>query len=168
MEELLIGTSSFPQHWVSRMLARFLKNARGGVAPSWPSSLSLSWPRLEWPSITRGSMPPALRSRFPWTRPPDAFKGCRNRNEEALQTEATKTFNSLFSRSEVTDVNVTPLYTSAGGSKLTLNGTAVAPYEFPRRYRHRSRRYQIGVGFELGQHASARSAGARQHRIYGE
>ena len=33
MEELLLGRSSFPQHWVSRMLARFLKNARGGVAP---------------------------------------------------------------------------------------------------------------------------------------
>jgi len=57
-------------------------------------------------------------------------KDAATETKEALQTEATKTFNSLFSRSEVTDVNVTPLYTSAGGSKLTLNGTAVVHTNF--------------------------------------
>jgi Flp pilus assembly protein TadG len=57
-------------------------------------------------------------------------KDAATETKEALQTEATKTFNSLFSRSEVTDVNVTPLYTSAGGSKLTLNGTGVVHTNF--------------------------------------
>jgi Mg-chelatase subunit ChlD len=57
-------------------------------------------------------------------------KDAATETSKALQTEATKTFNSLFSRSEVTDVNVTPLYTSAGGSKLTLNGTAVVHTNF--------------------------------------
>jgi Mg-chelatase subunit ChlD len=57
-------------------------------------------------------------------------KDAATETSKALQTEATKTFNSLFSRPEVTDVNVTPLYTSAGGSKLTLNGTAVVHTNF--------------------------------------
>jgi uncharacterized protein YegL len=67
---------------------------------------------------------------FPGRDRSDAFKGCRNRNERGAPDRSHPTFNSLFSRSEVTDVNVTPLYTSAGGSKLTLNGTAVVHTNF--------------------------------------
>src|SRR5262245_52950017 len=57
-------------------------------------------------------------------------KNAATETDEQRQTEAINTFNSLFSRPEVTDAAVTPAYTSAGGSKLTLNGTAVVHTNF--------------------------------------
>ena len=131
MEELLIGRSSFPQHWVSRMLARFLTNARGGVAPlmavvAVPVMAAVGM-AVDYSRVN------AARTAFQVSLDATALmlsKDAATETKEALQTEATKTFNSLFSRSEVTDVNVTPLYTSAGGSKLTLNGTAVVHTNF--------------------------------------
>jgi Flp pilus assembly protein TadG len=57
-------------------------------------------------------------------------KDAATASNEALQTEATNTFNSLFHRTEVTDVTVTPVYTPTGGSKLTLDGTAVVHTNF--------------------------------------
>ncbi|MGA8998539.1 MAG: pilus assembly protein TadG-related protein, partial [Pseudolabrys sp.] len=57
-------------------------------------------------------------------------KNAATESHDSLQSQATNTFNSLYSRPEVTDVTVTPTYTSAGGSKLTLNGTAVVHTNF--------------------------------------
>jgi len=57
-------------------------------------------------------------------------KDAATESSEALQTEATNTFNSLFSRPGVSDATITPAYTSTGGSKLTLNGTAVVHTNF--------------------------------------
>ena len=130
MAEPLLGTS-FPQHWVSRMLARFLTNARGGVAPlmavvAVPVMAAVGM-AVDYSRVN------AARTAFQVSLDATALmlsKDAATETKEALQTEATKTFNSLFSRSEVTDVNVTPLYTSAGGSKLTLNGTAVVHTNF--------------------------------------
>ncbi|MGA8799868.1 MAG: VWA domain-containing protein [Pseudolabrys sp.] len=50
--------------------------------------------------------------------------------DEQRKTEATKTFGALFNRPEVTDATVTPVFTTAGGSKLTLNGSAVVHTNF--------------------------------------
>ena len=130
MAEPLLGTS-FPQHWVSRMLARFLTNARGGVAPlmavvAVPVMAAVGM-AVDYSRVN------AARTAFQVSLDATALmlsKDAATETSKALQTEATKTFNSLFSRSEVTDVNVTPLYTSAGGSKLTLNGTAVVHTNF--------------------------------------
>jgi len=131
MEELLLDRSSFPQHWVSRMLARFLTNARGGVAPlmaviAVPVMAAVGM-AVDYSRVN------AARTAFQVSLDATALmlsKDAATETKEALQTEATKTFNSLFSRSEVTDVNVAPVYTSAGGSKLTLNGTAVVHTNF--------------------------------------
>jgi hypothetical protein len=57
-------------------------------------------------------------------------KKCGDGNDAQRQSEATNTFNSLFSRPEVTDITISPNFTSAGGSKLTLNGTAVVHTNF--------------------------------------
>ena len=130
MGEPLLGRL-FPQHWVSRMLARFLTNARGGVAPlmavvAVPVMAAVGM-AVDYSRVN------AARTAFQVSLDATALmlsKDAATETKEALQTEATKTFNSLFSRSEVTDVNVTPLYTSAGGSKLTLNGTAVVHTNF--------------------------------------
>ena len=113
------------------MLARFLSNTRGGVAPL---MAVVSIPVLAAVGMavdyTRAN---SARAAFQVSLDATALmlsKDAATETSKALQTEATKTFNSLFSRPEVTDVNVTPLYTSAGGSKLTLNGTAVVHTNF--------------------------------------
>ena len=121
----------FHNNWVSRMLARFLTNARGGVAPlmavvAVPVMAAVGM-AVDYSRVN------AARTAFQVSLDATALmlsKDAATETKEALQTEATKTFNSLFSRSEVTDVNVTPDYTSAGGSKLTLNGTAVVHTNF--------------------------------------
>jgi Flp pilus assembly protein TadG len=113
------------------MLARFLTNARGGVAPlmavvAVPVMAAVGM-AVDYSRVN------AARTAFQVSLDATALmlsKDAAVETKEALQTEATKTFNSLFSRSEVTDVNVTPVYTSAGGSKLTLNGTAVVHTNF--------------------------------------
>ncbi|MGB7704469.1 MAG: VWA domain-containing protein [Pseudolabrys sp.] len=113
------------------MLARFLKNARGGVAPlmavvAVPVMAAVGM-AVDYSRVN------AARTAFQVSLDATALmlsKDAATETSKALQTEATKTFNSLFSRPEVTDVNVTPLYTSAGGSKLTLNGTAVVHTNF--------------------------------------
>jgi Mg-chelatase subunit ChlD len=57
-------------------------------------------------------------------------KTVAGQTSEALQAQATNVFNALFQRPEVTNVVVTPSYTTAGGSKLTLNGTATVNTNF--------------------------------------
>jgi uncharacterized protein YegL len=47
-----------------------------------------------------------------------------------LQTLATDTFNALYKHPEVTNVTVTPTYTTDAGSKLTLHGTGVINTNF--------------------------------------
>lgn len=52
-------------------------------------------------------------------------KNAATETDAQRQAEATNTFNSLVSRPEVTDITISPNFTWAGGSKLTLNGTVV-------------------------------------------
>ena len=47
-----------------------------------------------------------------------------------LQTAANQTFSALFHRSDVQNVAVTATYSSTGGSKLTLTGSATIPTDF--------------------------------------
>ena len=51
-------------------------------------------------------------------------------NDEALQTHATDTFNALYKHPEVSNITVTPEYSAAAGSKLTLHGTGVINTNF--------------------------------------
>jgi len=47
-----------------------------------------------------------------------------------LQSTATNTFNALFSRPDVSNIAITASYVSAGGSTVTLNGTATINTNF--------------------------------------
>jgi Flp pilus assembly protein TadG len=113
------------------MLARFLTNARGGVAPlmaviAVPVMAAVGM-AVDYSRVN------AARTAFQSALDATALmlsKNAANESNGALQTQASDTFNSLFNRPEVTDVNVTPAYTSTGGSKLTLNGTAVVHTNF--------------------------------------
>ena len=113
------------------MLARFLSNARGGVAPLMAVvtvplmaavGMAVDYSRV---NAARTAFQSALDSTALMLS-----KDAATTSSNALQTEATNTFNSLFSRPEVTNVSVTPVYTSNGGSRLTLNGTAVVHTNF--------------------------------------
>ena len=113
------------------MLTRFLKNARGGVAPLMAVvavpvmgavGMAVDYTRVN-----------AARTAFQVALDATALmmsKDAATKTDAERQTEATKTFVALFNRPEVTDATVTPVFTSAGGSKLTLNGTAVVHTNF--------------------------------------
>ena len=99
------------------MLARFLSNARGGVAPLMAVvavplmaavGMAVDYSRV---NAARTAFQSALDSTALMLS-----KDAATTSSNALQTEATNTFNSLFSRPEVTNVSVTPVYTSNGGN----------------------------------------------------
>jgi Flp pilus assembly protein TadG len=113
------------------MLTRFLKNARGGVAPL---MAVLAVPVLGAVGMavdyTRVN---AARTAFQVALDSTALmmsKDAATKTDAERQTEATNTFSALFNRPEVTDATVTPTFAGAGGSKLTLNGTAVVHTNF--------------------------------------
>jgi len=113
------------------MLARFLTNTRGGVTPlmavvAVPLMASVGI-AVDYSRIN------AARTAFQVALDATALMMSKNAatgTDAQRQTEATNIFNSLFSRPEVTNITVSPTYTSAGGSKLTLNGTAVVHTNF--------------------------------------
>jgi Flp pilus assembly protein TadG len=121
----------FNKLWVSRMLTRFLKNARGGVAPLMAIvavpimgavGMAVDYTRVN-----------AARTAFQVALDSTALmmaKTAATQTDEQRQTTATNTFSALFNRPEVTDATVTPVFISAGGSKLTLNGSAVVHTNF--------------------------------------
>jgi Flp pilus assembly protein TadG len=47
-----------------------------------------------------------------------------------LQTNATNYFNALFTRPEATGINIVATYTTSGGSKVVVNGSANVPTAF--------------------------------------
>lgn len=113
------------------MLTRFLMNTRGGVAPL---MAVVAVPVLAAVGMavdyTRAN---SARAAFQVSLDATALmlsKNAANEDATALQTHATDTFNSLFKRSEVTDVTVTPTYTAEAGSKLTLHATGVINTNF--------------------------------------
>jgi Flp pilus assembly protein TadG len=108
------------------MLTRFLKNARGGVAPLMAvvavPLIGAVGMTVDYSRVTRAAFQVALDS--------TALMMSTTKTDAERQTEATKTFSALFNRLEVTEVTVTPVFHRAGGSKLNLNGTAVVHTNF--------------------------------------
>jgi Flp pilus assembly protein TadG len=113
------------------MLARFLTNNRGGVVPLMAVvavplmasvGVAVDYSRI---NAARTAFQVALDATVLMD-----IKKCGDGNDAQRQTEATNTFNSLFSRPEVTDITISPNFTSAGESKLPLNGTAVVHTNF--------------------------------------
>lgn len=113
------------------MLARFLSNARGGVAPlmaivAVPLMAAVGM-AVDYTRVN------AARTAFQVSLDATALmlsKNAANEHSTAMQTQATDTFNSIFKRPEVDSITITPTYTKQGGSKLTLNGSAVVHTNF--------------------------------------
>jgi Flp pilus assembly protein TadG len=113
------------------MLARFLSNTRGGVAPL---MAVVAVPLLVGVGMavdyTRAN---AARAAFQVSLDATALmlsKNAANEDSTALQTQATNTFNALYKHPEVNNITVTPTYTADAGSKLTLQGTAAINTNF--------------------------------------
>jgi Flp pilus assembly protein TadG len=113
------------------MLARFLSNTRGGVAPLMAvvavPVLAVVGMAVDY---TRAN---AARTAFQVSLDATALmlaKNAANEDSAALQTHASDTFNALFKNTDVNNITVTPTYTVEAGSKLTLHGTGVVNTNF--------------------------------------
>ncbi len=113
------------------MLAQFLKDLRGGVAPMMGF---LAIPLIGFVGVavdyTRAS---AARTAFQTSLDAAALmlsKSAATQTSADLQTAATDTVNALFTRTDVTNVAITAGYTSNGGSQVTLNGSATVLTNF--------------------------------------
>jgi len=113
------------------MFAHFFKNTRGGVAPimgfaALPLMLAVG-AAVDYTKVN------AARTAFQVALDSTTLSLSRDaatKSQPDLQTEATNTFNALFSRPDVTNAHVTPTYTSNGGSRLTITGTATVNTNF--------------------------------------
>ena len=114
------------------MLARFLSNTRGGVAPLMAvvavPVLAVVGMAVDY---TRAN---AARTAFQVSLDATALMLSRNAanvDGTVLQTQAADTFNALYKHPEVNNITVTPTYTSGlDGSHLTLHGTGVINTNF--------------------------------------
>jgi Flp pilus assembly protein TadG len=113
------------------MLARFLKNCRGGVAPlvaltaiplMGSVGVAVDYSRA---NAARTAFQAALDSTSLMLS-----KTAATQNAADLQTSATNYFNALFTRTDVSNAKVVASYNSVGGSNVTLSGTATIATNF--------------------------------------
>jgi Flp pilus assembly protein TadG len=113
------------------LLARFWNNRYGGVAPMFALTIvpligavgaAVDYTRA---NAARTALQASLDSTALLVS-----KTAANQTPAELQTTATDAFNAMFIRSDVQNAQVTAIYSSAGGSKVTLNGSATVPTDF--------------------------------------
>lgn len=113
------------------LLARFWNNRRGGVAPL----LALAFVPLMGAvgAAVDYSRANAARTAFQAALDSTALmisKTAANQTTTDFQASATAIFQALFTRADTKNIVVTATYTSNGGSKVTLNGTAAVATHF--------------------------------------
>jgi Flp pilus assembly protein TadG len=113
------------------MLTKFLKNSRGGVAPMFGI---LAIPLMGAVGVAVDfSRANATRTAFQTALDSTALmlsKNAANVSSADLQTTATSYFNALFNRPDARNVAVFATYTTAGGSKVALSGSATVDTNF--------------------------------------
>src|SRR5471032_1229745 len=113
------------------MLFRFLKNCSGGVAPLMGI---LALPLMGSVGVAVDySRASAARTAFQAALDSTALmlsKNAATQTDAQRQTTATNTFNALFSRPDVANVQVTPSYVTTNGSKIVLTGSATITTNF--------------------------------------
>ena len=126
-----VRISKFAYGWVSLMLARFLKDRRGGVAPMLAIAaiplmgsvaVAVDYSRA---NATKAAFQAALDSTALMLA-----KTAATQSADAVQASATGYFNALFNRPEAKNVSVTANYSSNAGSKVVLSGTATIDTNF--------------------------------------
>jgi len=113
------------------LLARFLKNCRGGVAPLFGLSVlplmgavgvAIDYTQV---SATRTAFQSALDATSLMMS-----KSAANQSAADLQAAANNYFNALFTRTNTSNIQITANYSSTGGSKVSLTGTATVTTNF--------------------------------------
>ena len=113
------------------MFIRFLKDCRGGVAPMMAFlalplmgavGVAVDFSRA---NATKAAFQAALDSTSLMLSKTAATTTAAN-----LQTSATSYFKALFAHPEANNVVITATYSSTGGSKVTLNGSATIATNF--------------------------------------
>ena len=111
--------------------ARFRKDCRAGVAPLFGLSIlplmGAAGIAIDYTQIS------ATRTAFQSALDATALmmaKAAAGQSDAERQANATNYFNALFSRSNTTNVQITPVYDGTGGSKLSLNATATVNTTF--------------------------------------
>ena len=113
------------------LLARFWKNAQGGVAPMLALTI-IPLLTAVGAAIDYGRAS-AARTAFQTAVDSTALtlsKTAATTTAGQLSTEATNTLNALFSRSDASGVTVTANYSTGAGSKVDLTATAKVPVVF--------------------------------------
>lgn len=113
------------------MLARFLKDRRGGVAPLLAlSAIPLLGAVGMAVDYTRAS---ATRTAFQAALDSTALmlsKSAASLSSADLQTTANNYFNAIFTRNDAHNIVLNASYSGAGGSKVALTGTAQVTTNF--------------------------------------
>ena len=113
------------------MLTRFLKDCRGGIAPMLAlSALPLIGSVGVAVDFTRAN---AAKVQFQAALDSTALmlsKTATTQSGADLQTAANNYFNALFTRTDTTNIVISAAYSSTGGSKVTLNGSATVETNF--------------------------------------
>ena len=113
------------------MLIRFLQDRRGGIAPMM-ALLALPLMGTVGAAVDY-SRANATRTAFQAALDSTALmlsKNAATQSAADMQTTATNYFNALFVHPEASNVTITAAYSSTGGSKVTLNGSATINTNF--------------------------------------
>ena len=122
---------SGPQHPVIPMFARFLRDRRGGILPMLAFT---AVPLMASVGVAVDySRATAAKAQFQAALDSTALmlsKNAADLSAADLQTQATKTFAAVFTNTQAQNVAVTTSYSSTGGSKILLSGSATLPTNF--------------------------------------
>ena len=112
-------------------LARFLRDRRGSIAPMLAfTAIPLMGGVGVAVDFSRAN---AAKTQFQAALDSTALmlsKNAANLSAADLQTQASKYFNALFTNTQAQNVAVTTSYSSTGGSKVVLSGSATLPTNF--------------------------------------
>jgi len=113
------------------MLARFLRDHRGSIAPLLAfTAIPLMGGVGVAVDFSRAN---ATKAQFQAALDSTALmlsKNAANLSAADLQTQATKYFTALFTNTQAQNVAVTTSYSSTGGSNVVLSGSATLPTNF--------------------------------------
>ena len=152
------------------MLARFLRDRRGSIAPLLGFAaipliggvgVAVDYSRA---TATKTAFQAALNSTALMLS-----KNAANLSAADLQTPATPILQRpVHPRPRRRTSPTTTSYSSTGGSKVVLSGSATLPTNFLGVLGYDQLNITANSDRHLGQHPAARRAGARQHRLDGE
>lgn len=127
----LVSAGKFRMAGNRRMLTRFLKDRRGGIAPMLAlTAIPLMGSIGVAIDFTRAN---ATRTAFQAALDSTALllsKNAATQSSSELQTAATGYFNAMFTRADTKNITIAATYSSTAGSKVTLNGSATIETNF--------------------------------------